>query len=97
MNTVVDKPAVHEDSGRGGQDARDLEVETVFRVRGGLVRAVFHEAGTVEVGDSAADDGAGDEAEACVCVQVISGVERAGEEEKGEKEMNVGDCPLTWC
>ena len=69
MDTEADEPAVHEDPAEGDEHARDLEVETVFRMGWGLAGAVFHEEGTVEVGDSAADEGAGYEAETCVYVK----------------------------
>jgi hypothetical protein len=64
MDTKVDEPAIHEYTAEGDEHARDLKVQTVFRVRL-FLRAVFDEERAMKIGKATADYGAGDKAEAC--------------------------------
>ena len=62
VDVEVDEPAVHEDAAEREEHAGNLEVETVLGV-GWIVWVEFEGIGVVKVGDAAAEEGAGHEAE----------------------------------
>ena len=63
MDTKMDEPAVHDGTAQRDEHAGNLEVKSIFGV-GCDPRIFLDVERAVEVGDAAADQGAGDEAEA---------------------------------
>ena len=70
VDVEVDEPAVHEDAAQREEHARDLEVKTVLGV-GWIAWVEFEGMGAVKVGEAAAEEGAGHEAESWSRVKLV--------------------------